>query len=198
MTAALIYIHGFLSSAQSLKAQQLKTYVERHYPDIVVHTPSLPDTPQAALQELDALVQRALHEPFCRLGMVGSSLGGFFATVLAERYRLPAVLINPAVQPAELVAEHFLGEHINPYTGQRFLIGEDEIAALRDMQPQRPLHGRYWLLTQEGDETLDYRRGVAFYEGQKQTVEPDGDHSFQDFDRYLSAVVEFLGLSSPQ
>lgn len=194
MAAALLYIHGFISSPASLKAQQLKRFVEAEQPQLQMQIPALPNTPAESLLLLDRQVQAFLHQPKCQLGLVGSSLGGFFATVLAERYRLPAVLINPAVRPAEF-AEHFLGQHTNPYTQQQFTIGNAEVNALAEMQPGDELHSRYWALMQEGDEVLDYRRAADYYRDHQLTIEPGGDHQFQNFDRHLPAVLEFLGLS---
>ncbi|MBD2857489.1 esterase YqiA [Spongiibacter sp. KMU-158] len=194
MTAALLYIHGFLSSPDSQKAQQLKQFLANDFPGVQLDIPALPNTPGDSLKLLDERVQALLNEPGCRLGLVGSSLGGFFATVLAERYRLPAVLINPAVRPTDLAA-HFLGTHTNPYSQQTFTIDEDDIATIRAMEPSDNLHSRYWVLMQTGDEVLDYRRAEAFYQGQTLTIEEGGDHHFQNFERHMGAVVEFLGLS---
>lgn len=192
MTAGLIYIHGFISSPQSVKAQQLGQYIAEQYPSIHYMVPSLSNTPAAAFQQLDQLVQDFLQNNTGPLGLVGSSMGGFFATALAERYRLPAVLINPAVQP-HTFGEHFIGDHHNPYTGVDFSLGQQDIADLESLLV-KPDTGRYWLMVQEQDETLDYRDAVKFYSRSQMTVEPGGDHSFQHFERHLAAIVTFLQL----
>tara|TARA_R110002096_G_scaffold52228_9_gene136302 strand:- start:2055 stop:2651 length:597 start_codon:yes stop_codon:yes gene_type:complete len=192
MTAGLIYIHGFISSPQSLKAQQLGRYVAEHHPNIHYMVPSLSNTPAEALRELDQLVQDFLQKKTGPLGLVGSSMGGFFATVLAERYRLPAVLVNPAVQP-HTFAEHFIGEHHNPYTGVDFSLTQADIDTLQSLVV-KPDTGRYWVMVQEQDETLDYRHAVSFYDGVQMTVEAGGDHGFQNFERHLPAIVEFMQL----
>jgi uncharacterized protein len=193
MTAGLIYIHGFISSSQSLKAQQLGRYVAEHHSDIHYMVPSLPNKPADAFAELDKLVQDFLQKKTGSLGLVGSSMGGFFASALAERYRLPAVLVNPAVEP-HTFAEHFIGAHHNPYTGVDFCIEQTDIDVLQSLVV-KPDTGRYWVMVQEQDETLDYRDAVRFYSGVKMTVEEGGDHSFQHFDRHLAAIVAFLQLS---
>lgn len=193
MTAAVIYIHGFLSSPQSLKAQQLGEFVAAQYPDVEYIVPGLANNPGEACQQVDQLVQDCLQRYPGSLGLVGSSLGGFLATVMAERYDLPAVLINPAVAPHNF-AEHFIGDHRNPYTGVNFSLGQADIDALRGMAVS-PTARRYWVLVQEADEILDYRRALDFYRASKLTVEAGGDHSFQGFDRYLPAVMDFLQLA---
>lgn len=195
MTAGLIYIHGFISSPQSHKAQLLCRYVAKHHPDIHYMVPSLSNQPAAAFRQLDQLVQNFLQEKTGPLGLVGSSMGGFFATALAERYRLPAVLVNPAVQP-HTFGEHFIGAHHNPYTGVDFKLEQADIDVLQSLVV-KPEAGRYWLMVQEQDETLNYRDAVEFYSGVQMTVEPGGDHSFQHFDRHLAAIMAFLHLSPP-
>lgn len=203
MLTDIVYIHGFISSPQSLKAQQLRRYVESVNRDsnlgeeagVAVHIPALPDHPGPAYDAVNALVHQCVQRD-ATVGLVGSSLGGFFATVLAERYGLPAVLINPAVRPAEL-ASHFEGEHENLYTGSRFSLSAADVAVLTRLQPQTISPQRYRVMLQEGDETLDYRRAKAFYAGSDLIIEPGGDHSFQGFDRHLPAVLEFLNNSAP-
>jgi predicted esterase YcpF (UPF0227 family) len=192
MTAGLIYIHGFISSPQSRKAQQLGAFVAEHHPDIDYMVPSLANTPAEAFRELDQLVQDFLQKKTGPLGLVGSSMGGFFATALAERYRLPAVLVNPAVKP-HILGEHFTGTHHNPYTGVDFTLAQTDIDVLQSLVV-KPITGRYWVMVQEQDETLDYREAVQFYRGVEMTVEAGGDHGFQHFDRHLEAIVAFLDL----
>jgi predicted esterase YcpF (UPF0227 family) len=192
MTAGLIYIHGFLSSPQSLKAQQLATYVAENHPDIVYSVPDLANNPGEAFSQLDQQVQDFLQQNSGPLGLVGSSLGGFLATVMAERYRLPTVLINPAVEPHHL-AQHFIGQHHNPYTGVDFSLDQGDIDELQSLLV-KPDAGRYWVLLQEQDEVLDYRDAVRFYAGCEMTVEAGGDHRFQQFDQHLAEVMAFLQL----
>ena len=112
MSSAILYIHGFISSPQSIKAQQSRVYAEALGIECVV--PDLPNTPGATLASVERVLQGLLAE-HARVGLIGSSLGGFFATVLAEKYALPAVLINPAVRPHHLIA-HYIGDNFNPYT----------------------------------------------------------------------------------
>ena len=125
--ATLIYLHGFLSSGGSAKANQLAVYLAAERPDIHYLRPTLPDTPREAWAAVcDCIKARLAHGP---VALIGSSLGGFWATCAAEQFSLSAVVVNPAVHP-QLLLEHFLGEQTNPYTGQRFTLVADHMQAL--------------------------------------------------------------------
>lgn len=118
MKPVLLYLHGFNSSPGSAKAQQMAAWVAEHRPDIEVVIPAQPNTPAAAwaaIEQTIADLQSRYGNEF-KLGAVGSSLGGFMATRVSERYGCHAALINPAVRPHELLCD-YLGPQTNPYTG---------------------------------------------------------------------------------
>jgi hypothetical protein len=120
---------------------------------------------------------------------VGSSLGGFYATVMAQRTGCRAAVINPAVHPQRHFGRH-LGQQENLYTGERFELTQDHVAELAAMDPPsitRP--ERYWLLVETADEVLDYRDAVAYYAGAFQTVVQGGDHSFTSFPEFVPDIV---------
>jgi hypothetical protein len=128
--------------------------------------------------------------------LVGSSLGGFYATWLAERHGLKAVLVNPAVRPYEGLRE-LLGPQQNLHSGERYELTQAHLDELRDMEVAaitRP--ERYLLLVRTGDEVLDYRQAVERYRGCRQRVIEGGDHGFSDFGDYLDALLEFCGVIS--
>lgn len=186
----LIYLHGFQSSGGSAKAGVLGDYLALSRPDIRYLTPTLPDTPAAAWNAVSACVVSALASG--PVGVIGSSLGGFWATVVAEQFALPAVLVNPAVHPHTLL-RHFLGEQVNPYTGARFTLVPDhmqELAALDRTTLNHP--ERLWLLQQQGDEVLDYRVAIDYYRASRVTLETGGSHAFTGFERYCPEIVNFL------
>lgn len=191
-TPALLYLHGFLSSPQSAKARLLGDYLSRRNSGVHYRVPALPEEPDAALAAAEAALhelQAAGHAP---VGLVGSSMGGFYATVLAERHGLRAVLVNPSVQP-QLSIHRYFGALTNPYSGRRFTLDSCHAEALAAMAPaavSRP--EQLWLLVQSGDEVLDYRAALGFYAGCRQTVEAGGDHAFQGFERYLPDLLKFL------
>ena len=193
MSALLIYIHGFLSSPLSAKAVEVQSFIKQQKLPVDVRTPQLSNYPGEAYQQLVALINEQ-QQDYQQIVLVGSSMGGFYATLLAEKYGLKAVLVNPVVSPDKLMAA-YLGDHENPYTGQQFCLTDQHISELRDMGVETLSHpDNYWLMVQQGDETLDYRLAVAFYQRCPQLVEPEGSHRFDNFKNHLPDVVKFLEL----
>ncbi|TQV75936.1 esterase YqiA [Exilibacterium tricleocarpae] len=186
----LLYIHGFLSAPTSHKAQQVRAWLQRERPDIDFCCPLLTPFPQQVCNELDALVESLLPGP---VYLMGSSMGGFWSTYLAEKYDLRAVLINPAVEPQSHMPDYVGIELKNFYTEDTYRLQPHHIDEMRAADIAVPKRlDNYWLMVQTGDETLDYRDAVAKYRGCKQLVEEGGDHSFRDFERWIPAAVEFL------
>lgn len=125
------------------------------------------------------------------LTLVGSSLGGFYATVLAERLGCRAALLNPAVRPGAHF-DKYLGAQRNLYTGEQFVLTREHVRELASMQPAgitRP--GRYWLFVETGDEVLDYREAVEFYEGALHTIVRGGDHTLTSFPEHVPELVDW-------
>lgn len=188
----LLYIHGFNSSPLSHKANVMKQYCEQSRPDIKVVVPKLPCFPHQASELLLDVVQQ--HHNDYRIGLVGSSLGGYLSMWLNHKFGFKAVVVNPAVKPYELLAD-YLGEQVNPYTNERYVLTEAHIDELKALDtPVISQVSDFWLLQQEGDEVLDYRQAVSKFTGAKQTVEANGDHSFVGFERYPEQIVQFLQL----
>ncbi len=129
------------------------------------------------------------------MGLIGSSLGGYYALNLAVRFDLPAVLVNPAVSAHLDLAKH-QGEHVHPYTGEQFEVGEEQLAALAELhvQPQANEYQKILLLVQTGDETLDYQKACAQLSKARRIIEYGGDHSFTHFERWLPEIIRFLRL----
>ena len=185
----ILYLHGFRSGPQSVKAQQLGAYCAAQ--GVAFVCPQLPPDPTAAL----ALTERLIAESRARgetVTLVGSSLGGFFATALAERHQLKAVLINPAVI-AHLSLADYLGPQTHLYSGETFVLTPEHLDALRGLEVPAPTPARYLLLAEKGDELLDWRQAAARYAGCRQVILDGGDHSFTRFADYLPTIVEFAG-----
>ncbi len=188
----LLYIHGFLSSPESFKAQQVKEWLTLHRPDIEYCCPALTPHPEECAQTLISMVQliRARQQP---LYLMGSSMGGFWVTYLAERFNLPAVLINPAVDVLGLMPKYVDIPLKNYHNDETYQLNSDDLKALaRYDTPTIKRHKNYWLLVQTEDETLDYRLAVNKYQGCRQTVEQGGDHGFQDFSRFHEPSIDFF------
>ncbi|HEX6827510.1 MAG TPA: YqiA/YcfP family alpha/beta fold hydrolase [Burkholderiales bacterium] len=188
MSARVIYVHGFNSSPASAKARVLREWLEALGRGDEFRCPALPHLPSGAAEVLEAA---AAGTPPGELTLLGSSLGGFYATWLAERSGCRAVLVNPAVRPWELFAAS-LGPQKNLYTGEEYLLTVRHIEELRALEAEpitRP--ERYLLLVTTGDEVLDYRRAVEKYRGATQVVVQGGDHGFSDFADYLDLILDF-------
>ena len=186
----IVYLHGFNSSPQSYKAQVLRRYVEGRGRGAQFACPALPPLASDALRE----IERALpQKPRC---FVGSSLGGFYATYLAEKHGVRAVLINPAIDP-HIGLRAYLGPQQNLHSGERYELTEAHLRAWEKLVVPRITPARYLLLVETGDEVLDYRRAVERYAGAEQVVVQGGDHSLQSFPQHLVRIVEFAGHAAP-
>lgn len=195
MKSVLLYLHGFNSSPGSAKAQQMATWVATHRPDIEVIIPAQPNTPAAAWAAIAQSIEAAMarHGAALRLGAVGSSLGGFMATRVSESYGCRAALINPAVRPHELLQD-YLGPQRNPYTDERYELLPAHMDELRALAVPVTAPERLWILQQQEDEVLDYRKALAEYRFARLSLECGGNHAFVGFERYPAQIVRFLGI----
>ena len=184
----ILYLHGFRSSPRSFKARvmQERMTAAGRAGDLIC--PQLPASPKAAMELALLLAER--HAPH-NLSIVGSSLGGFYATWLAERLNVRAVLLNPSVDPLIKLDKHVgvtTGWHSDePFEFRREYI--DELAALKVARITQP--ERYFLVAATGDEVLDYRDMVAHYEGARQHVIEGSDHAISEFAQYVDEVLAF-------
>jgi predicted esterase YcpF (UPF0227 family) len=125
--------------------------------------------------------------------LVGSSLGGYYATWLAEKHDLKAVLLNPAVRPYELLAP-LVGPQKKFHTGEEYEFTSQHVAELQALEVERVTPARYLLIVAKGDEVLDYRRAVERYRGCRQVVIEGSDHGLSDFAEYLGYVLDHCQL----
>lgn len=189
MTGSILYIHGLNSAPASKKASMLTEVMQRMGLEGQLRVPALHHHPREAIGQLDAAIAE-LGAPL----LVGSSLGGYYATHLAERHGLKALLINPVVNPHRLF-DGFLGTQQNLYTGESWeltLDHVDALAALEVAAPQDPLRYQVWLQT--ADETLDYRQAERFYRACALRIQAGGDHGYQGFGAQLPSLLNFAGI----
>ena len=182
----ILYLHGFISSPASRKAVMLGDYVRGQAPGVEYLVPALHHRPAEAIAQVHAICDE--RHP-ADLLVVGSSLGGFYATVAAERAGCRAVALNPAVHPQRHF-ERYLGPQQNLHTGERFDLTPGHVAELAAIDPPaltRP--DRYWLIVETGDEVLDYREAVAHYAGAFQSVVQGGDHALSSFAEFVPDIV---------
>lgn len=189
MNKRLLYLHGFRSSPASWKARVLHDHLATLGLAERFVCPSLSHVPSIAIAQAEALIATA-NGP---LTLLGSSLGGYYATWLAEKYDLRAVLINPAVV-APLSLSAYLGPQTNLYTGESFELTTAHIAELHSLEVAQITPARYLLMVETGDEVLDYRQAVERYAGGRQIVLEGGDHSFTRFPDFLPQILEFIEL----
>ena len=193
MKKNILYIHGFNSSPFSLKAEQTRQYLAKNFADIDFVCPQLATTPANAIIQLEGIIEK---EPNTVWSFIGSSLGGYFASYLAEKYHCLAVLINPAIRPYALLHD-YMGEQVNPYTKEVYQVTEDYIQQLKSLEQTAPTidcqqKNNYLVMVQTGDEVLNYQQAVEKYQHCQLIVQAGGDHSFIHFDKCLPALCDFL------
>ena len=186
---AILYLHGFCSSPASWKVRRLAGALDARGQGDRLFCPALSHVPQEAIAQAESIISEHGNS----LTLVGSSLGGYYATWLAEKHDLRAVLINPAVV-APISLDQFIGTQTNLYTGESFEFTAEHIGQLRDLELPQVTPERYFLLVETGDEVLDYRQAVARYAGCRQCVLDGGDHSFTRFPDFLPQLLEYCGL----
>jgi predicted esterase YcpF (UPF0227 family) len=187
--AYLLYLHGFLSSPQSKKAQETVEFCENFNDRLEIYLPLMGSGPAETIKQLENLIQSLESK---ELILMGSSLGGYYATYLSEKYNCPAALINPAVRPFELWESH-LGEHKNFYSDDIHLVTHQHIEELRDLEVKKLSNpDNFLILVQTDDETLDYRDAVQKFSSSLCWVRENGNHSYEKFAEELPEIFDFL------
>lgn len=193
-TTHLLYLHGFRSSPRSTKAQLVQERIAQRRPGVTLWCPQLPPSPREAME----MVMRGITDwPRERMAVIGSSLGGFYASWVAEQTGCRAAVLNPAVFPARDLAK-YIGEHASWHDPQEtfyFRTGYvDELRALAPAAISRP--ERYYALIAKGDEVLDWREMSAHYRGAHGRLLEGSNHAISEFPDYLDEVLAFLDLAN--
>ena len=184
----IVYIHGFNSSPSSHKSNQLRERLASLGRENEFACPALPHQPREAMALLEREVSRT---PAQTVTLVGSSLGGFYATCLTEKLGIRSVLVNPAITPHQGLRS-YVGPQKNLYTGDEYELTEEHLAQLAQLHVAQPARmDSYLLMHTTGDELLDWRVAVDHYRGCRQVIVQGSDHGFREFGDYIDIVLEF-------
>lgn len=189
-TTHLLYLHGFRSSPQSTKARQVAARIAARHPGVTWWCPQLPASPREAM----ALVMQGISQwPRGNMAVMGSSLGGFYATWVAAQTGCRAVLLNPAVDPARDLAR-YIGEQSGWHDpAERFFFRAEYVEELRALDAGPLCHpDRCLAVIAKGDEVLDWREMTARHAGSRIKLLPAGDHALSDFGAHIDEVFAFL------
>lgn len=191
-TTHLLYLHGFRSSPQSVKAQIMAKWVKAHHPDVRWWCPQLPASPAQAMV---LLLDGTAAWPGQQMAVMGSSLGGFYAACLSAQRSCPAVLLNPAVRPSRDLAR-YIGEHsVWQDPAQSIFFQPAYIQELKSLESQHtPTHPDTLALIAQGDEVLDWREMLARHRAGQVCLIEGSDHALSDFEDHLPQILEFLQL----
>ena len=192
-TSHLLYLHGFRSSPRSAKAVRMAEWTKAHRPDLRFVAPQLPPSPAQAVRQLEEITHGWPRESSA---LMGSSLGGFYATVMGERLGCRTVLLNPAIDPARDLAAYIGEQSCWQDPAEHFFFRPEYVDELRALTPGALTQPeRYFAVIAKGDEVLDWREMHARYAESKVLLLERSDHGLSDFDQHLPAVMDFLELA---
>jgi predicted esterase YcpF (UPF0227 family) len=191
MKKLLLHIHGFLSSSHHARQNKLENYINAQQLNVEVLCPELPDNPAPALAVLEQIIEQALSERR-QVALLGHSLGAYFATYLADKYQLRAVLLNPVVRGYDIMCE-FFGQGFNDHTKTSFEIGEADIQCLIGLYLEKLSNpDSLMVIQQAADAVVDPLDAEDYYRACRLKIESDGHHDFNGFERIVVDVVNFL------
>lgn len=192
----ILYLHGFLSSGSSYKGQWMKARFKEEGTEVL--TPTYPiDSPNHSVESIESVIQDSIlpaieqnsDQGWC---IFGSSMGGFYGQCLAQKYQVPLVMINPALDPIPLL-EGYLGHHVNPATGEPFTIDQSYLKALKSFYRAPDASIDSLVLLDEKDEVIPYQIAQQQYQNTgKVLVFSGGDHSFQHLEDGWQQVKAFV------
>lgn len=182
----ILYIHGFGSSGHGGKATLFREYFED---EVIV--PSLSYVPNLAIDTIEQIIELLLSKDET-VGIVGSSLGGYYAIYLANKFNLKAVLLNPAIYPYKTLEK--IGNAMNYYDGSSFEVTKEHVQSLKSFEVNEIKNQENFLvLLQTDDEVLDYNDAVEKLPNSDLVIEEGGNHSFENIESYFRKIGSFLG-----
>lgn len=190
MIKTILYFHGFKSSSESSKAQNLKKFIEKNTKKTKIIIPDLDDNFQNAHNQIEELIRLSGSN----IVFMGSSLGGYYASYFSQKLKKKAVLINPAVHPLKDFEVH-LGENENYSSGNKFNISSKEISFVRTLSYKKLLTPNDLLiLLESGDEILKYNKSASYFSGAYIDIAFGGNHSYSSFKSKFHKIQKFLDI----
>lgn len=187
----LLYLHGFNSFPQSRKANIIRAWLLQNRPDIEFIAPQLPHRPADVMVALKRIISLNSN---AKLGVIGASLGGFYATWLSQYFSIPAIVMNPLTHPAKFLLPS-IGKCYETSAGECITLNSQHLEDFRVMQLTRIISpDLLWLLVQKGDNVLPAHHAIEYYSGCRQTIEKKGNHSFVGIKKHLPEFINFLRL----
>ena len=188
--AKILYLHGFASSANSTKANLINTFIKKNTKSTQILIPDLDNDIESAYLQIDLIIKKESPS-----SIIGSSLGGFYATYFSNKYNLRCVNINPAVPPIDM--SEYLGENQNYSTGEKFIVNDHHLELLETMNQKikflkRPK--KFLTLIESGDEVLDYKYAIKYFASSQVEIKFGGNHSFEAFEKYFLKIKIFLNM----
>ena len=185
----LIFIHGFNSSSFALKPCQLSKYLKEKQCDQYCIAPDLNFQPAAAITQLEQLVEENCEQ--LDITLIGSSLGGYYATYLAEKYDLRVVHINPTIYPCVLLAD-YLGTNTNLYTKEEYELRAEHIDQLKKIEVEKVSKPeKHIIYLQTADDILDFREAAEKYKHSWVIIEQGDSHGFENFEWIILGIMVF-------
>jgi len=183
----ILYIHGFGGTGLGVKASIFR----EHYKDKDFIAPSLSYVPDLAIATLEEMIDQFMNRDNKSVELMGSSLGGYYAIYLSNKYNIPSVLINPSTNPTYTLDSSKVGG-LNYYDQSNFEWNSGHVDMLKKYEVKEPKSKLHLLLTQKGDETLDYSKAVEKLEGAKMIIEEGGSHSFEAIEQHFQLIEDFF------
>ena len=184
----IIYLHGFNSSAESKKSKILDSYLEKEKL-INLESPNLNNSPKKAISQIEKIIR----ESSSRICLVGSSLGGLYATFVADKYNLKSVTINPVVTNHISGMRNLVGSHKNFHSDEEYEFTLKDYFDLQKLGLQKlkePLN--HLCLVKMSDEVLDHNITLAFFSESYMLSEKGGNHSYDDFFEKIPLILDYM------
>lgn len=184
----LLYLHGFNSGPGSKKARQTREWLKKNAASINFICPQLSPYAKEALIQIEKIVNKYIDS----ISLLGSSMGGFLGTYLVEKYSIKGAFVNPAVNPSRGLS-NYIGQNRNYLSDETWVFKKHHISEYKEVTCKKIMkHGQYLILLETGDEVLNYKDAVQYYNGASIIIVQGGEHRFVSYEKYLPKIYDFL------